>query len=50
MTEALKWHLIAKARGAGDPMLDEMLAPLSADSKARAEEAAKRWYSGKSTK
>ena len=50
MTEALKWHLIAKARGNGDPTLDEMLAPLSAESKAKAEEAARRWYSGKSTK
>ena len=50
MTEALKWHLIAKARGNGDPTLDEMLAPLSAESKAKAEDAARRWYSGKSTK
>ncbi len=50
MTEAMKWHLIAKAGGNGDPMLDEMFGPMSAESKAKAEEAARRWFSGKSTK
>jgi TPR repeat protein len=48
MIEALKWHLIAKSGGNGDPMLDEMLAPLSAESRAKAEDAARRWFSGKS--
>ncbi len=41
--EALKWHLIAKTAGKGDPMLDEALADLSAEDRAKAEEAARRW-------
>ena len=44
MIEALKWHLIAKSGGNGDPMLDEMLAPLSAESRTTAEDGAKRWF------
>jgi hypothetical protein len=47
MTEALKWHLIAKSGGNGDPMLDEMLAPLSAESRAKAEDGARRWFGGR---
>ncbi|MEZ5763821.1 MAG: tetratricopeptide repeat protein [Xanthobacteraceae bacterium] len=47
LVEALKWHLIAKAGGNGDPVLDEMLALMSADSRAKAEEAAKQWFRGK---
>ena len=50
MTEAMKWHLIAKAAGNGDPMLDEMFAPMSAENKARAEDGVKRWFSGKGSK
>jgi TPR repeat protein len=42
-TEALKWHLIAKSGGAGDPILDDMLSTVSGDQKARAEAAARRW-------
>ena len=37
--EALKWHLIAKDGGNGDPMLDEMLSKLSSDDRKKAEEA-----------
>ncbi len=41
--EALKWHLIAKTAGKGDPMLDEALGDLSAEDRAKAEDAARRW-------
>ena len=50
MTEAMKWHLIAKAGGNGDPMLDDMFGPLRDDAKAKAEDGARRWFSGKSSK
>jgi hypothetical protein len=43
----MKWHLIAKSGGNGDPMLDDMFAPMSAESKAKAEEGARRWFRGK---
>ena len=43
MVEALKWHIISKAGGNSDPMLDEMFAPMSAESRAKADEAAKKW-------
>jgi hypothetical protein len=41
--EALKWHLIAKTAGKGDPALDETFADLSPEDRAKGEEAARRW-------
>ena len=41
--EALKWHIVAKTAGKGDPSLDEALADLSPEDRARAQEAARRW-------
>ena len=38
MTEALKWHLIAKSGGNGDPMLDEMLGAHERRKQAKAED------------
>jgi TPR repeat protein len=45
--EALKWHLVAKTAGKGDPELDEMLSTLSAEDRAKAEEAARKWLGSK---
>ncbi len=39
MTEAMKWHLIAKSGGNGDPMLDEMF---GADERREQEEGRRR--------
>jgi hypothetical protein len=47
MVEGIKWHLIAKSGGNSDLMLDEMLANMPAADRTKAEEAAKRWLSGK---
>jgi len=47
MVEGMKWHLIAKSGGNGDLMLDEMLAHMSTEDRAKAEDAARRWLSGK---
>ncbi len=41
--EGIKWHLIAKTAGKGDPMLDEELGRLSPDDRAKAEASARRW-------
>jgi hypothetical protein len=41
--EGLKWHIVAKTAGKGDPLLDEALASLSAEDRAKAEEAARKW-------
>ena len=41
--EALKWHIVAKTAGKGDPMLDEALADLSPEDRARAQAAARKW-------
>jgi hypothetical protein len=41
--EGLKWHIVAKTAGKGDPELDEMLADLSPKDRAKAEAAARRW-------
>jgi hypothetical protein len=41
--EALKWHLIAKTAGKGDPALDEALGDVSPEDRANAETAARRW-------
>ena len=45
--EALKWHLLAKSVGKGDPILDEAFANLSPEDHAKAEAAARKWLSGK---
>ena len=45
--EGLKWHIIAKTAGRGDPMLDEALADLSAEDRAKAQEAARKWLGNK---
>jgi uncharacterized protein len=41
--EGLKWHLVAKTAGKGDPGLDQELANLSPEDRARAEALAHRW-------
>ena len=41
--EALKWHLVAKTAGKGDPDLDDQFARLSADERAKGDLAARRW-------
>ena len=41
--EGLKWHLIAKTAGKGDPVLDAELAKLSPEDRAKAEAAARLW-------
>ena len=41
--EGFKWHLVAKTAGKGDPALDEALAGLSPEDRAKAEEAARKW-------
>ena len=38
--EGLKWHLVAKTAGKGDPELDERLSELSPEDRAKAEAAA----------
>lgn len=42
-TEAIKWHIIAKAGGASDPELDTFAAKQSKDVRDAAAEAAKKW-------
>ncbi len=46
--EGLKWHMIAKTSGKGDPMLDETLSELSPQDRAKAEAAAAKWLGGTS--
>ena len=41
--EGLKWHIVAKTAGKGDPELDEVLAELSPEDRAKAEAAARKW-------
>ncbi|MDI1265717.1 MAG: tetratricopeptide repeat protein, partial [bacterium] len=41
--EGFKWHIVAKTAGKGDPELDERLAELSAEDRAKAQEAARKW-------
>ena len=45
--EGLKWHMVAKTAGKGDPELDEALADLSAEDRAKAEAAARKWLGTK---
>ncbi len=40
---AIKWHLIAKAGGLADTMLDEFMSKQSAETRAAGEAAAKPW-------
>jgi hypothetical protein len=42
-TEAIKWHTIAKAGGAGDPQLDLFVAKQPQTVRDAAEAAAKKW-------
>ena len=44
-TEAVKWHIIAKAGGAGDPELDLFAAKQTQAVRDAAEKAAKKWLS-----
>src|SRR6185437_4410005 len=45
--EGLKWHLVAKTQGKGDPFLDDELAKLSPEDRAKAEAMAHRWLGDK---
>jgi hypothetical protein len=45
--EGFKWHLVAKTAGKGDPELDEALARLSPEDRAKAEAAARKWLGAK---
>ena len=42
---AIKWHIVAKAGGAGDVSLDEFAAKQKPEHRAAAEQAAKPWLS-----
>ena len=42
--QAARWHLIAKAGGNGDVILDDLVAKLTPDDRAAAEKAAKPWF------
>ena len=44
--EGLKWHVVAKTAGKGDPSLDEALAGLSEEDRAKVQEAARKWLGG----
>ncbi|MCC8983136.1 HcpA family protein, partial [Bradyrhizobium sp. 10BB] len=41
--EALKWHIVAKTAGKGDPDLDDILADMSPEDRAKGEAAARKW-------
>jgi hypothetical protein len=41
--QAIKWHIAAKAGGAGDPQLDDFVGKQSQETRAAAEMAAKPW-------
>jgi hypothetical protein len=45
--EGLKWHIVAKTAGKGDPMLDEAFADMPAADRAKAEAEAKQWLGAK---
>lgn len=44
-TEAIKWHMVAKAGGNSDPDLDVFAAKQNPTVRAAAEAAAKKWLS-----
>ena len=46
--EGLKWHMIAKTSGRGDPQMDADLAELSPEDRAKVEAAAAKWLGGTS--
>ena len=48
-TEAIKWHLIAKAGGNGDPYLDQFTAQQPPATRAEAEKLARPWIEGLAT-
>ncbi|MFN5721147.1 MAG: HcpA family protein, partial [Bradyrhizobium sp.] len=41
--EALKWHTVAKTAGKGDPELDDILADMPPEDRAKGEAAARKW-------
>ena len=45
--QAAKWHLLARAQGVADPLLDDLLAKLSKDDQAAAEKRAAARVGGK---
>jgi len=45
--QAAAWHLLAKRRGLGDPLLDEVVAQLPAADRKKAEVQAARWENGR---
>ena len=45
--EGFKWHLVAKTAGKGDPVLDEAMAQLSPEDRAKTEAAARKWLGTK---
>jgi hypothetical protein len=45
--EGFKWHIVAKTAGKGDPQLDEAMAGLSPEDRAKAQEAARKWLGAK---
>ena len=47
--EGLKWHLVAKTAGKGDPELDEQLSDLAREDRAKAEAAARKWLGDQMT-
>jgi hypothetical protein len=44
-TEAIKWHIISKTDGSGDPEMDEYAAKQTPEVRAEAEKKAKAWLS-----
>jgi hypothetical protein len=44
-TEAIKWHIIAKAGGAGDPEIDLYAGKQTAEVRDAAQKAASKWLS-----
>jgi TPR repeat protein len=45
--EGLKWHIVAKTSGKGDPMLDEALAALTPEDRTKVQDAARKWLGTK---
>jgi TPR repeat protein len=45
--EGLKWHIVAKTAGKGDPMLDDAMADLSPEDRTKVEDAARKWLGTK---
>ena len=47
MIEGLKWHIVAKTAGKSDLKLDEALAALSPEDRAKVQDAARKWLGTK---